>query len=215
MLANLDTSKVLFFDTETTGLDERIHEPIQIAMCVKVHNMVVAVKTFYAQPINWDSIDAKALKVNGFTLEQLRGFPKPIETYMEIVQLLTKFVKKFDKNDKFIPAGQNIRFDMRMMDAWFKKLGDNYFYSLVNSKDVLDLLSITTLFKFLGILPNLPNNKLCTVCDYLGIQLEAHDATKDILATKDGIDRYLEVLTVLTNLWTKTTGKPLGNILKP
>lgn len=175
--------KILWFDTETTGLDPIKHEPIQIAGLVEIDGYVEEEFNFRCQPINWENVSAEALAINGLSEADLRSCPDPKEAKAGLEKVMSRYVKKFDKGDKFFPAGYNCVFDLRMMENWYKKLGDPYWYSWTNhyAIDPLALVNIEAAYNGL----KLENHKLATLCNHFEVKIEAHEALSDIKATRE------------------------------
>ena len=76
----------LWLDVETTGLNEKKNDIIQLA-CIPVINGVPQ-KPFneFCQPINWNAVDQEALDIHGITVEQL-------QTFQTADQMIDKFVQ--------------------------------------------------------------------------------------------------------------------------
>ncbi len=204
--------KLLFVDVETTGIDENLNEPHQISLMIVISGKLARTHTLYAQPINWNTISPEALEKCNVTLETLKTYPKPEITHQRLVQIFDLFVDKFNPQDKFICVGQNVRFDMKMLNAWFRKLQDPYFYSWVNSRMELDILPLTRWFQYLKLLPELPDSKLGTICQALGIRQEKeHDAADDIAVTKKVFDCYSTALRQLSPIKTTEEKSPKKN----
>jgi len=194
-------NKLLFVDVETTGVDEFIHEPHQIALIVEINNKVYCEQVFYAQPINYDKICNKALEVCNITLDKIKEYPPARVTYAQFNHLLKQYVNPYDPTDKFTAVGQNVRFDMRMLDQWFRKHGNSYFYSMIDSKNEMDTLHITRIFTNIGLMPRLGDNKLVTICKELNIVIDsAHDALCDIQCTRKVFKKYMKVFNALNDL---------------
>ena len=108
------------------------------------------------------------------------------EVYVKFVNMLSKYVDKFDKKDKFFLVGyNNASFDNHFLKAFFVQNGDNYFYSWfwVNSIDVM-VLSTQHLMRKRH---EMTDFKQETVARALGIQIDSaklHDASYDIQLTK-------------------------------
>lgn len=175
--------KALYFDVETTGLDPVKNDVIQLAMIVEVDGLVVGELELKIQPHDYDNIDQAALDVHGITLEEIKTFLPPKEAHKQIVVFWEKFIKKFDKTDKFTPIGYNGRFDLDFLSQFFIKCGDKYFGSWQNWR-LVDPLAIIYFLVFLGKL-QLPDYKLATLCQHYEIELQAHDALSDIRATRE------------------------------
>ena len=96
--------------------------------------------------------------------------------------MLARYVNKYDRNDKFWWVGQNPRFDMDFVEALFKAEGDAYFGSWFDRRPV-DTITLMIAARLRGhIRP--ANYKLATLCETMGIPLDAHDALNDIRATR-------------------------------
>ncbi len=176
-------SKVLWLDSETSGVDYKKHAVIQFSPLIEINNEVVYEGNFFMKPFPQDVIEQEALDRNGRTKDEIVCFPDPQITLMEFRKILGKYVDKYNKQDKFVLAGYNVGFDMDMMRASFEKAGDNYFGSWF-FWPVLDV-RVMVAQQILEIGLRLENYKLETVCKYFNIQIDAHDSLSDIKATRE------------------------------
>ena len=96
--------KVLYFDTETTGLDKEKHALIQLSGIVEVDGEVKEKFDFRIAPFPQDIVDPDALKINGITVEQLATYPKPYLAYANILKLFDKYI---DKIKQFLLQSNN------------------------------------------------------------------------------------------------------------
>jgi len=175
--------KVLWFDTETTGLFGWKHDIIQFAYMVDIDQKVVEEGVFTMQPLNYrDAIDQKALDIHGMQVSDLMKFQSANAGHAQIIQLLNKYINKSDKDDKFTPACYNAKFDMDFLQANFKKHGSTGFGSYFDYHAV-DPMVVCNYLRYLGAL-KLPNVKLATVAGHFGIEFNAHDAMEDIRTTR-------------------------------
>ena len=176
--------KVLWQDTETTHTDPIRGGIIQLAGLIEIDGNIVEEFDFKCAPYATDEIVQEALDVNGFKLEEIKSFPSPMEVKNNFVNILGHHCNKFDRNDKFFPAGYNARFDVDFLASWFKKAGDKYLGSWINWR-ILDPLSILYILHYQGKI-DLPNYKLETVAAHFGVTLsKAHDALSDVRAARD------------------------------
>jgi len=106
---------MIIFDVETSGLD-----PAKTGIVGLGAVMLPSRAEFYAEPRLVAKLDAEpgALKVNGFTEEQLRDRGRPP---MHLV--LKDFVKWAEKADDMILSGWNGAFDFRFLRAEFDREG--------------------------------------------------------------------------------------------
>lgn len=177
---------MLFIDVESTGLTKE-HGLTQIAGIIDINGKIVDEFNFHIKPFENDLICDKALEITGLTREDLETFEDPIIVKNKLFKIFDKHVKKFDKKDKMILAGHNLRvFDFNMLLTFFEKCGEKYFGSYVDYKRKFDTLALLENMQVLNILDRAPSNKLEPICEYYGIKLEnAHDALCDIRANRE------------------------------
>ncbi len=186
--------KTLWFDTETTGLDPKENDIVQIAALYEVDKEIVDKIQLQMQPINWGSVSEEALKVNGYTLDDLRGFMPADAAYCQLVKFLNKYIDRYNKADKLLSAGQNVRFDIDFLRQFFFKNNNQYFGAYFDYH-ALDLQAMTALLVRNKML-EVENFKLTTVAEAVGVDLgeNAHDAMNDIIATREVFIKYEEML---------------------
>lgn len=185
--------KIFYFDTETTGFDPAKNDIIQIAGIAEVDGKEMSEFNFTCQPFDFEAVEQSALDVNGITVAQLKEFPKPRQVYNQLIGVLSKYIDRYDWDDKFVMAGQNVNFDAGFLKQFFIKNGDSYFGSWFNYRHV-DLLAFTQILRYAGVL-EIENAKLETLAEKFKVELKAHDALEDIRATKKilaiMLERYL------------------------
>lgn len=175
--------KFLWLDTETTGVDPVKNDPIQIAGFIEYKD-VFEEFNFRSQPFSYDNISEGAQRSHGKTIEQIRTFEDPRKIFNDFIILLNTHVNPYIKSDKFILSGQNVGFDSDMMREFFKKNGNNFWYSYVEWA-TFDLRSVSIQYEMVHGRRVFPNYKLETICEVLEIPLVgAHDALEDITATR-------------------------------
>lgn len=185
--------KILYLDTETTGIDPKVNEIVQFAAIVEIDGEVKAEVNIRCQPTNWDVIDSKALETTGLTLEDLKGYQDPKIAAMQIRDLFNKFINKFDKNDKFYPAGHNVGFDLEFLQAFWRKHIDAYGTGSYQNWRALDSRVFGNFLAAAGKLTGV-DMKLETICNQWNIPIIAHDALSDIRATREVIKRMVSML---------------------
>jgi DNA polymerase III subunit epsilon len=184
-------NKICWIDVETTGLDARKQDVIQIAGIIDINGQVKERFMFLCQPHSWEDIQQKALDVHGYSIPDLQGFESPYVIKQKVEAILAKYINKFDKADKFVFAGYNTPFDYGFVREWFKKCGDKYFGSYFEYKqyDVYPLFQCYCNIAGLS----LPNQKLITAAGHFGVHIDAHDALSDIEATR-AVGKHIEKL---------------------
>lgn len=182
--------KLVFFDLETTGTNPGKHGIHQISGQIVIDGVVKESFDFHVQPNPKALIEEEALKVGGVTREQIFAYPPMQQVYQEFVAMLSKYVDKFNKKDKFFLVGyNNAAFDNQFLRGFFLQNGDVYFGSWFwsNSIDVMVLASAYLATRR----PEMENFKLSTVAKTLGIVVNddsLHDAMYDIELTKAVFD---------------------------
>ena len=184
-------SKVLYVDLETTGTNPIRHGIIQLAALVEIDGKLEAELNLKLAPLRKNKIDSEALAINGVTEEEIQDYPSNATQYALFVAFLERYIKRYEKLDKFILAGYNINaFDEPFLRQLFldnaatrrdRKYG-GYFGSWFfwPKRDVQTYLAEHITENGL----RLPNFKLATVCEHFSIPINAHDALSDIHATR-------------------------------
>lgn len=177
--------KIIFIDTETTGLNPEKHTVIQIAGMIVIDGQQKELFNYRIRPIEGAEIEDSALAIQGVTREELGTFENPAIVKRAFEQIMGKYVDKFNRSDKFTPIAYNGKFDLDMLAAWFKRQGDLYFHSWVGH-DLIDPLAVIRCMRLIDPdLRKLENMKLATVCRHFGIEIsKEHDAMADIEATR-------------------------------
>ena len=188
-------NKIIFIDTETGGVNAEKSALIQLSGIIEVDGTEKEKFNFYIKPFENSEVNEKALEVQGRTLEELRTDKYIDESiiYKKFLEILDKYIDKYDKNDKFIVAGYNVKFDIDILKALFERNNNKFLFSYFNSS-MLDPLYSVRLLQIAGILPVLENNKLETWCKYFNIELKAHDSLQDITATKKLIEKLVKLI---------------------
>lgn len=173
--------KLLFFDTETTGLrywKDGIH---QISGCIDIDGEIKETFDFKVQPNPKAEISDEALAIAKVTREQIANYP-PMETvFSEFIKMLGKYVNKNDETDNFYLVGfNNSSFDNNMLRAWFKQNGGEKYSSWFWS-NCFDVFVMATPY-ILNQRPKMKSCNLFNVAKALGIEVnekKLHDAFYD------------------------------------
>lgn len=181
--------KILFFDTETTGINHQVNEIVQFSALVEIDGEVTDQINVMIQPTKWDNIDKGALETTGMTIDQLKTFEEPAVAFRKIEQFFQKHIDKYNKNDKFYPAGHNVSFDLDFLQSFWRQY-DRYGTGTYQNWRAIDTRTITNFMIMAKMMTDLPDTKLSTLCDHFGIEIKAHDAMSDIIATRELLKRY-------------------------
>lgn len=172
----------MFYDLETTGLDERKHSIIQLAGVVEINDDVVEEFDIKIKPHPKAELDPHAMQINKVT-------PEELETYMEMTvaldqfkNILRRYIDPYRKDQKAWLVGFNNRkFDDVFLRKFFELCGDSFFGSWFwsDSQDVMVLASLYLEDRR----HKMSSFRLETVARELGIVVDAdllHEAKYDI-----------------------------------
>ena len=176
--------KIAWIDKETGGLDPKLHDITQIAAILEIDGRIVDELNLLVRPTSADRVSQEALDITKKTLEQVMAHPlSMVEAHAALVGALARFVNKYDREDKFIWAGQVPRFDMDFGREMFRRVGDAYFGSWFWPNPA-DLSGLVMALRMMGHFPKLKNCKLASVAEELKITHDAHEAMSDIRVTR-------------------------------
>lgn len=189
--------KLLWLDTETTGLDAKKHGVIHIAALYEE----AAIPYYENAPFVFNElsnamgckIDKEALRINGHKKKKIKKYPNSGETFNHFIDFLDHRVDKFDKEDKITIMGYNVKFDLEMLHAWAKRESYDYLGSYLDWR-VVDVLVLARNEWLMGRMPSDPVDfKLGTICEVYGIKPPNHDALDDIKATRKLYFKMMEI----------------------
>ena len=190
-------SKILWVDTETTGLSAKDNGLTEVACIVEIDGVIKDKLLVKINPFTYSknvAVEDEALKLTNKSTDILKTYGDSLDEFSSFIQLLDKYIDKFDKNDKFQVAGYNVSFDIEFIRAWFKDNNNSYYGSYFTYKDI-DVFAMVKHFKLLKLIGATDNDQLKTICEFFAIPLQAHNALDDIVATKELykqlVDRYV------------------------
>jgi len=180
-------NKLIFLDTETTGTDRKKSGVYQIAGIIECDGKAEEFD-FKCNIFDGDLVDKKAFEANKMSINKIMTFPNPKDTFREFIDLLSKYVDRFDKKDKFVAIGYFSEFDAEILRTWFIKNNDNYFGSWF-WHPFLDVAQLVA-YVYQEDRDMFPNFKLSTVAYMLEVTNEKdegvfHDALFDAKITRD------------------------------
>ena len=178
--------KVCWIDLETSGVDVKECAILQVAGIIEIEGEVKEEFTFEMRPREGALIEKGALEAIGRTRESLfeSGIDEKVGKKM-LESWFGKYVDKFDKRDKFVTAGYNVRFDSDFLRALWTRRNDPYFGSWFHWPTLDVSAFVAEMIALNGSKPKFENFKLGTVCKALGVEMgQAHEAMEDIRATR-------------------------------
>jgi DNA polymerase III subunit epsilon len=174
--------KLFFYDLETTGVQYWRNGIHQIAGAIVIDGEIKERFNFKVCPHPKAVIEDAALEVGNVTREQILSYPKLEEVYKQLIKMLSKYVDKFNRTDKFHLVGYNINgFDNPFFRAFFVQNEDKYFGSWFWA-DSIDCYVLAS-HKLRKERTSLLDFKQKTIAEHLGIivdESKLHDAEYDI-----------------------------------
>lgn len=176
--------KYLFIDTETTSVDTVNAGLTQLSGFIVIDNKVVECFDVKVTPRPDAPIEQGALDACHLTLEDLKDSTRISEdnAYVFIDKLMNKYVKKFDKKDKLMVCGYNVKFDIEILYNLYLRHSNNFLFSLIWG-NYLDVMVLAT-YRLLSYRKDMLNFKQGTVAQKFGIELKEdrlHDSFYDIV----------------------------------
>lgn len=169
----LNQRPLLFIDTETTGLDSRIHEILEVAVvrCDPTTLEILDKWETRVKPTRIDTAHPKALEVNGYKANPELWDDAPL--FDDIADTLA------EKLQGGVLVGHNINFDVGFIEAGFRVAGK----TLALPYHRVDTVALA----YMVLVPRgLDSLSLRVIRPFLGIEPEgAHRAMKDALDTRE------------------------------
>lgn len=180
--------KVIWLDTETTGLDPVRHDIWQLAYILTDNGKEVYRHVLECQPFTPWTADHAALAV-GITIQgrpileiaklNYVGFMKPWSAIDRFIGDLQRMIDRYDKNDKAAIGGYNVVFDLNFLTWWTKKALHERGLGSYTDYTVLDAAPMVRLMRHTGFL-QIESARLGVVCQHYDVTLgTAHNAMAD------------------------------------
>lgn len=192
--------KLSYLDIETGGPNPN-HALLQISGAIEIDWEIKEKFNFFLKPYPDDpEITKEASDKHGITDEYIlnnpQKFEEPLIVYNKLIQLLDKYVNKFDKLDKFNLVGFNIiGFDDPALRRFFERNGNQYYgsYFWYPPIDVMAIYGAD----WAPYRNRLPNFQLLTVAKAAGVKVDEsqlHDGLYDVKITRElFIRRYRQI----------------------
>jgi DNA polymerase-3 subunit epsilon len=177
-------AKLIYIDVETGGTDPTKHALLEIGGVIEVNNKICEKFNWHLKPFPGDVIDDEALEVTGFKREEIETWSDPKNIHTLFIEMLDKYVDRYNKKDKFSLIAYNAIFDDQCLREWFKKCKDKYYGSFI-AYPPIDV-AVLAGAEYIEERPNFSDFRLMTVAEHMGIRIDqdkAHSAFYDIAIT--------------------------------
>ncbi|HEY9583251.1 MAG TPA: 3'-5' exonuclease [Candidatus Paceibacterota bacterium] len=182
-----------FIDTETTGLDPRMHEIISFGLVRAKHITddvgnsrfeILDEREILLKPENLGNADPTALKINGYAPERWTGALSQIDGMNQIRDMLTELDEQDQKVNRVIIAGHNVQFDLAFIQGacWREDIK----YHL--PRHVFDTYSLS------HHMLTLKSYSLARLCEHFNIvNKDAHSALSDARASLEVYKKLCQI----------------------
>jgi len=191
-------------DTETTGLDPKIHDVIEVSI-LRLKDDVH--KTWYIKPTNFETISLEALEVNKIKIEDLRRDPNSISehekslgvrAYRDVKNVLPEIenfiVEAGSSTHDRILVGHNIVFDLEMLIEMWRKAGAEDTFPFVKHGNLIDTKCLAIFYDFIRN-SDVNTYNLGACIKRFGLKKRGfHEGSEDVKATKDLLMKMAEEL---------------------
>ncbi len=179
--------KLGFFDVETTNTNPCTGEMNEISMIIDQDKKPLKVINRKFRPINFDTIEQKALDIQGITIEELEGYPDRDESFQGLINDLDEVIDKYDSSDKLFAVAHNLWFDRGFLHELFRRYNikhntKHYFFSYFHVEGFDTIPLMTQLNVVLG--NHFDNMRLGTLCKALKIDFDDSKAHSSMYDTK-------------------------------
>jgi DNA polymerase-3 subunit epsilon len=178
------------FDTETGGLDPKKHALLTVAFVMKPDldkEYIACKQEFRMNPGEYEVTDG-ALAVNGYTREEIAGWPDRVKT----TESIRRFLEDWGRMGKFEPVGHNLAFDK----GFLLQVLPEHFYNTYFNHRFLDSMIVTNFLNLAR--PGFSEgSSLKHLRAKYGIELAgSHEATKDAVDTAEVMRRLIQEVKV-------------------
>jgi DNA polymerase III epsilon subunit-like protein len=212
----MDSRNICVFDFETVSSDPQTTEICQIGACILHRITFKVLDTFESlmKPDNFDMVEDEALEINHLTREQLTAAPEASIVFHSWADWIKKWNTSKSKTSygNPVPCGYNIvGFDLPIFDRYCKKYG--YWDEKQNRQNLLNSYHHFDVFQHVWLFArtnrDLPNLKLTTVAEYMGIPKEeieagAHNAMWDVEVTAKIATKFFRLSKTLVEIREST-----------
>jgi DNA polymerase III epsilon subunit-like protein len=210
VITDTKNRNLLGFDFETSGTDTETCQILQIGAAI-VDGKSYNVKDTFAtlvKPEFPEQVEKEALAVNHLKMDDLMKAPSVEVIFHTFAQWTQKFNVNKQKNTWGAPIGVTFNgasFDIPILKRYCKRFGywDKKWNNQTLINPIFNIDVMQHIWLYMKGLLDLPNTKLTTICEYMGVSKEeidkcAHDAVWDVKQTLEIGIRLLKMADYLT-----------------
>jgi len=147
--------KKIFIDTETTGLEPKKNGIIALSFMIESEDgKILDEGLLHMNAFAYSkTYSPAALKINGFTVEQIKAFPSP----KEALDTFDKALCKHSNDEKYTIVAYNAKFDKDMLHALYESVYPGRYWKILSHK-VIDTMQIVLFFSDIGLIKTKKHN---------------------------------------------------------
>lgn len=189
IIDNLYGNMLCAIDTETTGLDPKVNDVIQVAIIplgadLKPNKKIMPFN-MHIKPMHPENISSHALRVNKKNIMEI--ISKGIDAF-QAADLLDEWFERLHLGAKkrIIPVGHNYVFDMGFLKEWLGELNYEHLFHYHYRDTMRVALYLNDRAISSNSFPPYHNVSLTSMANRLGIDTSnAHDALEDCVITAE------------------------------
>jgi DNA polymerase III alpha subunit (gram-positive type) len=174
-----------FIDTETGGLDHKVHGLHQVAAIILDANDNEIDQVDLKFRPSKERFEQAALDKCGLDIQDVKNRPLSHNQAFELfTAFLEKHVNRYEKSDKLQFVAYNSAFDEGFIRQWFEDNNNDFYGAYFWSPSIC--IQKASAFFLRDVRNQINRFKLCFVCEFAQIEFdeaEAHDALYDIRKT--------------------------------
>lgn len=173
--------KILFIDTETTGLDPDVNGIHQLAGEIMINGIVTGDFNYYLSPFDNCRIDEDALKVSDTSTFDLLIYPPEQDVFIDFYRHVKHYLTDAP-NDKIFLAGWRLpEFDIKFIKALFDRNNASAAFKTLFWSNPIDIKVLATQY-LINRRQEMTSFSLESVAGYLDIKVDStklHSASYD------------------------------------
>lgn len=176
-------TRLVFIDTETTGLDPVQHDLWQLSMIITDEaGNIIETENIFAKPNSIENATEQALKVAQIKREALGNLPNRHDAYCKFIEALIRICT--ESGGKAVWVGYNNKFDVQFIDKFCREFDFGFDLWDYFSYIPIDMLQVSMMLKTMGFI-NTDTLRLEWVFKGFGLGTDtAHDAVADANAVR-------------------------------